>query len=121
MTRHRDVMDSPLGDEGQDDIDAMEASDPMSGLANLADCMLVLACGLMITLVVHWNLDVTPRMETVEETGDMVEVESDPELAVASDDAQSGGEGQGKTYENMGTLYRDNDTGKLYYLREFDE
>ena len=34
-----------------------EEEDPTSGLSNLADCMLVLACGLMVALVVAWNVD----------------------------------------------------------------
>ena len=113
MNRHRDVMgDSFSFDVGEE----VDASDPMSGLSNLADCMLVLACGLMITLVVHWNLNITPQYEVVEETGDLVEVEGDPELAVKSEDGS--GEGGEALYENMGTLYRDAETGKLYYLRD---
>ncbi len=116
MSRHRDVMADNFA---VDDADDLETGDPMSGLSNLADCMLVLACGLMITLVVHWNLNVAPHYEVVQETGNLVDVEGNPELAVASNDpAQAAGE---NVYENMGVLYRDTDTGKLYYLREWDE
>jgi hypothetical protein len=31
---------------------------PMDGLGNLADAMLVLAVGIMLALVIHWNIDV---------------------------------------------------------------
>ena len=116
MSRHRDVMGDPFS---RSDYVAEEASDPMSGLSNLADCMLVLACGLMVALVVHWNLDVTPHYEVVEETGNLVDVEGDPQLAVRGSNESSGD--QQSTFENMGTLYRDPSTGTMYYLREWPE
>lgn len=110
-------MGEPFGSDFEEEADS---SDPMSGLSNLADCMLVLACGLMVALVVHWNLDVTPRFEVVEETGDLVETEQDPQLAVRGAESEDESDG-GDVYENMGTLYRDPETGKMYYLREWSE
>ena len=111
MKRHRDVMSDPFEAES---AAPPEESDPMSGLSNLADCMLVLACGLMIALVVHWNIDMTPHYEHVEETGEMKVVEGNPELAIENENATADDE---NVFENMGTLYRDPRTGKLYYLR----
>ncbi|MEG0392584.1 MAG: DUF2149 domain-containing protein, partial [Anaerovoracaceae bacterium] len=35
-----------------------EDLNPMDGLANLADAMLVFACGLLVALIVNWNVDV---------------------------------------------------------------
>ena len=36
---------------------APEEVDPMSSLSNIGDVMLVFACGLMVALVVAWNVD----------------------------------------------------------------
>ena len=33
---------------------------PMSGLSNLSDAMLVLALGILVALVVHWNVNIVP-------------------------------------------------------------
>ena len=35
------------------------AVNPMDGLGNLADAMLVLAVGIMLALVLNWKLDLT--------------------------------------------------------------
>ena len=59
---------------------------PMEGMSNLADCMLVLACGLMLALVMYWNLDVAPAMDEVEMDTDLTELPSD--LEEAQTDAQ---------------------------------
>ena len=35
-----------------------EEVDPLSSVANIADAMLVFACGILIALIVAWNVDV---------------------------------------------------------------
>ena len=116
MSKHRDLMGDPFA---SGEVDEFEASDPMSGLANLADCMLVLACGLMVTLVAFWNLDLSPHYEVVEETGKLVTIEESPELAVR--ESKEANPEDDNVFENMGALYRDPRTGKMYYLREWNE
>ena len=37
-------------------IGTCEEINPLDGLANLADVMLVFACGLMLALITYWNL-----------------------------------------------------------------
>ncbi len=37
-----------------------QAVNPMDSLLNLSDAMLVLAVGIMLALVIHWNIDVDP-------------------------------------------------------------
>ena len=107
MSRHRDVMaDAWLGADAADE----EAPDVMSGLSNLADCMLVLVCGLMVALFVHWNFGVTGGYQQVENTDAMVEIDTG---STASDEDRS--EETGK-YEKLGAVYRDVSSGKLYYL-----
>ena len=123
MTKHRDVMGDAFAN---DELAELENSDPMSGLVNLADCMLVLACGLMVALVVHWNLNLTPKYEVFEETDQFVEIEGEnPEPAIIREgNTESNSDSQGtgeKTYENMGTLYRSTSNGKFYYILPEEE
>ena len=36
-----------------------ESVDPMNYVSNLSDAMLVLAVGMMLALIVHWNVDIS--------------------------------------------------------------
>ena len=87
-----------------------EDADPRVGLVNLADVMLVFACGLMLALVTYWNLDVS-TMQEVEQSDEVTEV-SDVEKM--TDEANTGGGG----YTELGKVYQDPITGKLYMLTE---
>lgn len=42
----------------RDDREGGKEVNPMEGVANLADVMLVLAVGMMLALVVAWNVDI---------------------------------------------------------------
>lgn len=92
-----------FGDEGEED--------PMAGLANLADVMLVFACGLMMALVVFWNLDL-PNIVELDESK-MQEVEDVEEMV---DNINS----TTNPYMEMGKVYQDPTTGKLYMMQEVD-
>jgi hypothetical protein len=87
-----------------------EDADPRIGLVNLADVMLVFACGLMLALVSVFNLDVSSLQEMVQ-TADVTEVTDVESLQDAARTAGSG-------YTEMGTVYQDPMTGKLYMLTE---
>jgi hypothetical protein len=92
-----------------------ESINPMDGIANLADVMLVLACGLMVALIVSWNVDIG-RSETlvgVDEGTQMTEVDG-----VTQPDGTTGTPSEGNGYEEMGKVYRDPTTGKLYMVLE---
>lgn len=93
-------------------IDADDSADPMGSLANLADVMLVFACGLMMALVVFWNLDL-PNIEELSES-DMQQVEDVEEIV---------GEITSTTnpYMELGKVYQDPATGKLYMLTEAED
>ena len=39
--------------------EAEAAVNPMDGLGNLADAMLVLAVGIMLALIINWKVDIT--------------------------------------------------------------
>lgn len=86
----------------------VEDDDPMSGLANLSDCMLVLACGLMVALVVAWNIDINDvkEMSMVDQVHEVSEMES------IEQDINSGG----SSYIDLGRIYQDPETGKYYMV-----
>ena len=89
-----------------------EEVNPMESVANLVDAMLVLACGLMLALIINWNVDVGSA-------GTTVELSQDKEVA-----SVSGLSGNGEisdlegSYEELGMVYRDPETGKLYMIRQ---
>ncbi len=94
--------------------------DPMGGLGNLVDIMLVFCCGLMVALVLSWNLQsvifakVSPEekqrlMQTMQKA---ISVERGQELEQVPDIESGGGSG----YQEMGTVYRDPLTGKLILI-----
>lgn len=86
-----------------------EEVDPMSLMSNIGDVMLVFACGLMVALVVAWNVDLSKFQQ----------VEADKELSqddVSTIEDQLGGEGN--SFVDVGKVYQDPATGKYYLVEE---
>lgn len=87
-----------------------EDVNPMESVANLVDAMLVLACGLMLALIINWNVDVGSG-------GSLKEMTQGQEVS------ELGGSNSGDTstlegdYEEMGMVYRDPETGKYYLVQ----
>ena len=100
--RRGQVIRSGGGYEVEEDIN------PNAYLTNLVDCMLVLALGLMLALVVAWNAEV-PNMTQVEQTSQMYEVD---DIDTLTDPESLGGSG----YVDMGSVYQDPKTGKMYLI-----
>jgi hypothetical protein len=93
-----------------DDDDA----NPMEGAINIVDAMLVFACGLMLSLVIYWNVDIQNYEYTPIEQGQQVsEIEDDS----ITDEIQDSIDGTGQ-YQRMGTVYVDPVTGKMYLATE---
>ena len=88
-----------------------EEVNPLEGAINIVDAMLVFACGLMLALVVNWNVDLTNSKERVNlNRGQEVSQETD----IRNDLIKT--EGQGELYEKVGTVYKDPTSGKLFML-----
>lgn len=88
------------------------AGDPMESMGNLMDMMLVFACGLIVALVAHYNVDLNTA-----------EVDQSRMTHLDSELTQSEqGAGEGVTnYAEVGMVYRDLDTGELYVVEQSDE
>lgn len=90
-----------------------EEVDPMSSMGNIGDIMLVFACGLMVALVVAWNVDLA----------EFTQIEPTQELQ--SNDIEQITEqlyGEGNAFVEKGKVYQDPTTGKFYLVEtEGDE
>lgn len=84
-----------------------EDVDPMSSIANITDAMLVFACGLMVALVVAWNVD----LKTVQEV-EITDAQQVEDVQTMQDILSS----DGSSYIERGTVYQDPRTGQLYLL-----
>lgn len=84
---------------------------PLEGAINIVDAMLVFACGLMLALIIHWNVN-------LDQTGDRVELQRGQEVSEVEDIRNDliETQGQGNLYEKMGTVYKDPETGRLFML-----
>lgn len=92
--------------------------DPMSGTSNLVDVMLVIAVGLLIFLVISWNMQNIVFNENMDEQQkekvknvikEVSQIDQGNELNDTPDISKSSGKG----FTEMGKVYRDSDTGKL--------
>lgn len=82
---------------------------PLEMMVNLMDVMLVFACGLMLALIVNWNVDLGGQ-EVV--SGQEV---TDTELSSSESESQID---ENQDYKKMGTVYQDPQTGKLYMVTD---
>jgi len=94
--------------------------DPLSGMVNLTDAMLVLAVGFLIFTVMSMNmqsvifndLDPQERKELADIIKNTVAVKTGEDFNGTVD--MSSGESEGM--EQMGTVYKDPNTGKLIMI-----
>lgn len=82
---------------------------PMEGVGNMADAMLVFACGILLALIISWNIDINEQGEINNQTKYQVQnIDSKVTETVESKD----------DLEEMGKVYRDPETGKYYVIEE---
>ena len=87
-----------------------EDINPSAYIVNLADCMLVLACGFMVAMITYWNIDVS----------NVTELQSDDLEAVNPDTLPESMQSGGSYYIEAGTVYLDPSTGQLYMVQGAD-
>ncbi len=68
------------------------AVNPMESVGNLVDIMLVFICGLMIAIIMFWNVDLDNLQARQEDS-----------------------------YQDMGQVYQDPETGKIYVIKPADD
>ena len=85
-----------------------EDVNPMEGVANLADVMLVLACGLMAAVITFWRVDLT-RIQTAIEQDKLDKIDA-ADVIESSGNVSTGG------LTNKGVVYEDPKTGDLYII-----
>jgi len=95
--------------------------DPMAGISNLTDVMLVIAIGFLVFIVMSWNMqdvvfsDKTPeeKQEEMQTMKKIVELTQGEEIL---DPTATEGSGQG--YIDMGRVYKDPETGKMIMISD---
>ena len=87
-----------------------QAVNPMDGLGNLADAMLVLAVGIMLALILNWKVDITA-------VGRVEEPEDAPVAIDGSDinDAEKQ-EIDEEILRRVGELFYDEESGMYYAI-----
>ena len=98
-----------------------DSEDPMAGTANLVDAMLVIAVGLLVFLVISWNMqgvvfsDMTQeeKQNVMEQMSQVSEVDQGQQLNETPDVSNNSGKG----YTEMGKVYQDSN-GKLIMVEE---
>lgn len=83
---------------------------PMDGLGNMADCMLVFALGILLALIISWNVDLSEEGEIGQSFDTKYEVEG-------VEDGQTEEIGD-ENLQEMGKVYKDPETGKYYVVEE---
>lgn len=100
------------------DFNNGEDVNPMEGVANLADAMLVLAVGIMMALIVAWDIDVVNTSPEAQ----AVTAEEAVELTEEYEDLEGENSSEGQTLDEYGLteygkVYKDEE-GNLYLLGE---
>jgi len=87
-----------------DDAEHEEDVNPMDGTSSMSDAMLVLAVGMMLAVVINWNVDINKNV--IKEIDNPESVNSD----------QISDQGGQENLVEKGTVFYDEKTGK-YYVR----
>lgn len=99
-----------------------EEEDPMAGTSNLVDAMLVIAVGLLVFVVLSWNmqnvifndsLTQEQREEVMQNIQNVTEITEGQELNETPDTSNTTGKG----YTEMGKVYQDPTTGRMIMVQ----
>ena len=95
-----------------------EEEDPMAGVGNLVDAMLVIAVGLLVFLVMSWNMQSvvfnadmsqSQKQDAMNAMQKVAQVDQGQQLNDTPDTSNASGKG----YTEMGKVYKDPSSGKL--------
>lgn len=95
----------------QSSTSGSEDVNPMNYLSNLADAMLVLAVGIMVALVLHWNVKLLSDGDT-ENTIPVEEFSQEDFL---------GTENVPENASHAGEVYYDEETDTYYFVKRTEE
>ena len=98
-----------------------DTEDPMAGTANLVDAMLVIAVGLLVFLVISWNMqgvifsDMTQeqKQNVMQQMSEVSEVDQGQQLNETPDVSNK----SGQSYTERGKVYQDS-SGKLIMVED---
>ena len=99
-----------------------DTEDPLSGTSNLVDAMLVIAVGLLVFLVISWNMqgvifdsDMTSeeKQNVMQKVSEVSQVDEGQQLNETPDVSNQSGQG----YTEKGKVYQDS-SGKLIMVEE---
>ena len=100
-------------------LDRDDNANPMDGVSNMSDAMLVLAVGIMLALVINWKIDMKDVYESQK-----VSLNDDQVNEIEIDDRRTQSnitfEDLERNYLKTGTVYTDTRTGKTYVVVEDD-
>ena len=96
--------------------------DPMAGVGNLVDAMLVIAVGLLVFLVMSWNMQSvvfnedmsqSQKQDAMNAMQKVAQVDQGQQLNDTPDTSNASGKG----YTEMGKVYKDPSSGKLIMVQ----
>jgi len=94
-----------------------EQAEPMAGLSNMSDTMLVLAVGIMLALVINWHLDLGAVSTVTSDTLDQSQLTEIQDYTNVNEDELTQEQTQAGL-EEKGKVFVDPSTGKMYVLVE---
>ncbi len=87
-------------------------ANPLSGVSNLADVMLVLAVGIMLALIMNLHLSINAGSVTQMDQSEMKEVDQS-QFSTSTENSESD-----SNLQEKGTVYVDKNTGKMYLVEQ---
>ena len=93
--------------------DSYEEVDPMNFVSNMSDVMLILAVGIMVALILHWQVPVGQKTETQEQQ----QQEEGQDMVTFSDNDLDNQQEMPEAAQEVGNVYYDEETGTYYILQ----
>ena len=109
---------------------------PLSYTGNMSDAMLILAVGIMLALIIHWNVDVSTSGGEMSDSGMTLQQQSDGQggdsavskdnaVSFDGDDLQELDDSQdlsnGGGMDKLGEVYYDSGADKYYVVKQLPE